>query len=46
MMTHAAPGDASSGQEIDIVGRACETLKSGTVRQVQVTFGCPTAIVN
>jgi hypothetical protein len=35
---------AAPHTEIDLVGTACDTLKSGKVRRLQVVFGCPTDI--
>jgi hypothetical protein len=41
------PADASEPAEValDLVGEACAKLESGQVQQVQIVFGCPTAIV-
>jgi hypothetical protein len=35
---------AARHSEIDLVGAACDSLKSGKVRRLQVVFGCPTDI--
>jgi hypothetical protein len=40
-----AEAGASSQVELDLVGAACDKLASGKVSQVQIIFGCPTAIV-
>jgi hypothetical protein len=40
------PDDApDSALAIDLVGAACDKLSSGQVQQVQIVFGCPTAVI-
>jgi hypothetical protein len=40
----AAASDGGS-LELDLAGAACDELSSGQVQQVQIVFGCPTAII-
>jgi len=45
-MEPATPNDAAdSALAIDVVGAACDKLSSGQVQQVQIVFGCPTAVI-
>jgi hypothetical protein len=44
------PADAFGAEDagslaIDLVGAACDKLTAGEVQQVQIVFGCPTAII-
>jgi len=44
----SSDGDAAEDgglPELDLVGAACDKLTSGEVQQVQIVFGCPTAII-
>jgi hypothetical protein len=42
-----ASDDSADGGtlQIDLVGGACDALTAGQVEQVQIVFGCPTAII-